>query len=260
MIVRALVSIAAVAAAVSSFASAWAAAGALAVARVAVLLSYDVPRSRTRWDGASRPREVVTAALPLGFVLMLIALTANVPRYAIEANLGTREVGVFAAVASFATTGSAMVNALGQSAVTRLARLFEAGDRAAFRRLAGRVVLLAGGLGITGVVLALAGGPWFLRSIYRPEYSAHAPLLVAVLVAAAPAYAAQMAGYVTTSTRAFGAQMPLLAVVAAVCATVSFAVVPVLGLYGAAVALGAAALVQLAGQLWIIREKLQWNA
>jgi hypothetical protein len=54
--------------------------------------------------------------------------------------------------------------------------------------------------------------------------------------------------------------MPLLAVVAAVCAAVSFAAVPALGLFGAALALGTAGVVQLAGQLWIIRERLQWRS
>jgi O-antigen/teichoic acid export membrane protein len=253
MILRAAVTLAGVAAALWWRTDATTVAAALLLARAATLIAYDLPHAGARYEGRDRPGEVLRAALPLGFVLMLVSLTANVPRYAIEKFLGTRELGAFAAVASFATTGAAVVNALGQSAVTRLARHFEAGESRAFRQLGTKLVLLAAALGLAGVAVAAFAGEVFLRLIYRPEYAAYAPLLVAMLAAATLGYAAQILGYISTSTRAFALQMPLLALVAGVCAAASFATVPRFGLYGAALAIGASACVQIAGQLWILR-------
>jgi O-antigen/teichoic acid export membrane protein len=59
---------------------------------------------------------IFRTALPLGLVLMLISLNTNLPRYVIEHRLGTRELGAFAAVASFMAAGTTIVNALGQAA------------------------------------------------------------------------------------------------------------------------------------------------
>ena len=100
------------------------------------MLLYDLPRSGFPPIARRSAAPVIRAALPLGIVLMLTSLTANLPRYSIERHLGTRELGLFAAVASFVTVGTTIANALGQSATTRLARLFEQGEFRAFRRLA----------------------------------------------------------------------------------------------------------------------------
>ena len=65
-----------------------------------------------------------------------------------------------------------------------------------------------------------------------------------------------MLGFVSTGLRAFKAQGVLLGVAAAVSALTSFAAVPVLGLYGAVVAIAAAGLVQLVGQIRILSRAL----
>ena len=101
---------------------------ALAAGRLLILLLYDRPRGSAgqslRCSGTGAQFEIFRTALPLGVVLMLVSLTSNVPRYAIERSLGATDLGIFAAVAAFLTVGSTIVNALGQSATPRLARYF----------------------------------------------------------------------------------------------------------------------------------------
>ena len=70
-------------------------------------------------------------------------------------------------------------------------------------------------------------------------------------------YAAVVLGYVVTSARSFLAQMPLLAVVAAVSAVGSWVLVPRMGLGGAALAVALAACVQIAGEVLILRKALR---
>jgi O-antigen/teichoic acid export membrane protein len=196
-------------------------------------------------------------ALPLGAVLMLVSLNTNIPRYAIEHHLGLRELGAFAAVVSFVTAGSTVVNALGQAATPRLARHFSIGDAAGFLRLAGKLGASVIGLGAAGVAAAFLLGPWVLTIAYRPEYADYSGLLVWVMGAAIPIYLAGVLGYAVTATRAFDAQAPLFAVVAAVCGIASWLLVPRLGLGGAAVALAATASLQVGGQLTILTRSLR---
>ena len=230
------------------------AAVALAAARLATLLAYDVragePLART--TTLRGQLTILRTALPLGTVLMLVTLNTNLPRYAIEQRLGTRELGAFAAVASLMTAGNTVINALGQSATPRLARHFSESDRPRFRRLVLQLIGLAVALGTAGVVSALLLGAPLLRILYRAEYGQYAGLLTAVMGAAIPIYIASTLGYVITSVRAFDAQLPLFCVVAASCAAASWLLVPRFGLMGAPMALAIAACVQAAGELAIL--------
>lgn len=231
--------------------------GAMAMARIAVLLAYDVPvASSGEPPGRTGVRvevEILRTSLPLGVVLMLIALTSSLPRYAIEQKLGTAELGAFAAVASFMTVGSTAMNALGQAATPRLARYFRAGQKSRFLRLTWQLVGMALVLGVAGVATAAFLGAWFLGWIYRPAYAAYAGLLVWVMAAGVANYVASALGYVITSTRSFAPQAPLHLAVAGGCGLASWLLVPRLGLRGAALALAIAAVVQIGGDLLILQ-------
>ncbi len=229
---------------------------ALVFSRAAILVSFDRPRAssgeRLRATGFNAQWRIFRAALPLGVALMLVSLTTNAPRYAIEARLGTRELGAFAAVASFITAGATLVNALGQSATPRLARHFSEGDRKRFRALALRLLCLTFAVGLAGVAAAALIGKFILSLIYRPEYAAYSGLFVAVMAAGTFSYTGATLGYIMTSARAFAPQMPLLAAAAATSAAASWVLIPAIGLPGAAAAIALAACVQIGGALLIL--------
>lgn len=261
MMARGLLSMTALGAVLWRTGSLLAAVGALAAGRLAVLLLYDRPVA-TRGESLARTGRRTQAgifrlALPLGVVLMLASLSANLPRYAIEARLGTAALGWFAAVASFMTVGSTVINALGQAATPRLARCFGSADRRSFARLAWRLCALACLLGAAGVAAALVIGGPVLALVYRPAYAAHAGLLVWAMAAAVATYVAGMLGYVITAARAFAAQAPLLVVVAGASGVASWLLVPRMGLQGAVLALAAAAVTQIAGEILILRGALR---
>ncbi len=237
-----------------------AALAALAAGRLIVLALYDHPVSLARreppgkdWDGEYA---ILRQALPLGLVLMLSSLTVNLPRYAIEARFGAAQLGAFAAVASFLTVGSTAANALGQSAMPRLARYYSANEARRFRRLAWQLMAVAGALGVSGVLVAMTVGKLVLRLVYRPEYAAYDGLLVWIMCAGMLNYTAVLLGYVITGARVYAAQAPLLILVAASSAVGSWFLVPRFGLNGAAMALAGAWLVQLAGETVILRRAL----
>jgi len=227
------------------------------LARLAVLLGFDlrqVPGNPAWRFGPSLRRQmrVLWIALPLGIVLMFNSLDANVPRYWIEHHQGERMLGIFSAIASLMTVGGTVVNALGQAATPRLAKLFSDGDRRAFRGLLARLLALGLGIGLAGIAVAAIGGRFILTLVYRPEYALHAGLLVAMMAAGAIGYLGSLLGYAITATRAFRVQAPLYGVVAASAAAGSFWLIPRYGLLGGAFAIGIAALVQVLGEIAIL--------
>jgi O-antigen/teichoic acid export membrane protein len=237
-----------------------AAVAALAAARIAVLLAHDRPVSKAGSQrvstGLSGQMEILRKAAPLGVALMLVSLSVNLPRYAIEHRFGAAELGAFAAVASFLTIGSTAANALGQSAMPRLARYYGAKDSRRFRALVWKLLAVAGSLGVSGVAVALLVGRFVLGVVYRPGYAAYAGLLAWVMCAGILCYVAIMLGYVITGARVYAAQAPLLVLVAASSAAGSWLLVPRLGLPGAALALALAWSVQIAGEAILLRRAL----
>lgn len=261
MILRGILSVAGLAVALWLTDSLVAGALALAVGRILVLLLYDKPAGSAGETLSMRGRawhsDVFVSALPLGIVLMLGALNTNLPRYAIEWAAGTRELGAFAAVASFITVGTTTVHALGQAAAPRMARAASRREAKRFRRLVLGTCAVAFLLGLAGVLTAAIGGRFFLALVYRPEFAAYSGLLTAVMAASIAQYVAVTLGYALTSARSFHAQIPLLSLVAATAAAASFLLMPRIGLAGAAWSLAAAGCVQTAGAAWLVHGVLR---
>lgn len=182
-------------------------------------------------------KQLVWLALPLGFVMMLISLNHNVPRYFIEQYLGERELGFFAAIAYLMVAGRMVVSALGQSASPRLARYYATGNSSAFRQLIIKSVIIGILLGGTAIIVALIAGENILTLIYQPEYAQYADLFAWVMVAAGISYVASFLGYGMTAARYFRIQMPLFFLSTAASTIACFWLIPIFKLQGAAIAL-----------------------
>jgi O-antigen/teichoic acid export membrane protein len=232
---------------------------ALALAWAGVLLAYDLPRNRAlaaahgagrlrpRWHGPTLLR-LARLALPLGVVMMLVALNTNIPRYIVEQALGTSALGIFAAIAALERIGTTFVSALGQAASPRLARAYAAGNETAYRALVLKLVAGGGALGIVGVLLALLVGQPVLALLYEETY-ARADVLAWVMLAAGLGYVASFLGYAATARRIIGWQPAILAATVSASLLASLLLVPAHSLVGAGQAMTIAAGVMVAGYL-----------
>jgi O-antigen/teichoic acid export membrane protein len=254
MIGRGLLSVSGMAAAVSLTHSAlWGAAWTV-VARALVLIFWDIPQARYRrvvrpgiWTLLRSQSKLAATAFPLGVVLMLGTLAANLPRYAIGKHRGLAELGLFAAVSSLISVGSTLMNALGTCAMPRLVKLHQHQRRREFASLAVALVLCGGLAGLVGILAAGAVGGPVLALLFRKEYAGSQALLVDMMIVGTVSYLAQGAGYVATALGAFWSQVPAVAGGAIVSAGLSFILIPRLGLSGGACAIGIASAVQFAG-------------
>ncbi len=239
----------------------------LAVAWALLLVLYDVRSGkmilrqlspmhsfrgvRPRWE----PRtlwKLTTLALPLGVVMLLISLNTNIPRYFIEHYFGTRDLGIFSAMAYLMVAGNTVVGALGQSASPRLAHYYAVGKRWAFTRLLLQLVGIAALLGLGGVLVVLLVGREILTLLYKPEYAVEVNAFVWLTAAAGIGYIASFLGYAMTAARYFKVQAPLSGLVTGATALACLWLVPRGGLSGAAFALLTSSVVQALGSLAIV--------
>jgi O-antigen/teichoic acid export membrane protein len=241
---------------------AWGAAAA-AMVSAAVLLCYDMrapqalrraaaPSARLsaedeRGGSAGQLWALARSALPLGVVMALVSLNANLPRYFIERHLGQVGLGHFAAMAQLMAAGNMVVTALAQSGSARLARHHARRERIAFITLLVKLMGVATLLGGAGVLVAAVAGPDLLVLLYRREFARNADVLVWLMVAAGVSYLAAVLGSGMTVARYFRAQVPLFAVTALTTAAASAWLVPEKGLVGGAIAVLLGILVQTAG-------------
>jgi O-antigen/teichoic acid export membrane protein len=205
--------------------------------------------------GHRRLWKLAMAGLPMGFVLMLVSLNINIPRYFIQQRLGMHELGIFSAIATLLVAGSVVTNAVGQAAAPRLAKCFANRDLLTFSILLAALVvasLTIGGLGFAGFVLF---GKKALALIYRPEYSARQDVLLWLMGSSGFFYLGSTLGYAVTAVRCFTPQVPLFAGAAITTAIGCMALVPSQGLRGAAIAILISALIQCSGNACLL-----WNS
>jgi O-antigen/teichoic acid export membrane protein len=239
----------------------WGIAG-VALARAIVLFTYDL-RERThslertsnwfRQDALLAPRldfraqrELLWVSLPLGIVVLLGCLSSSVPNFFIKHSLGEREVGIFAAIGFMVSVGNMAVVSLGQSAFTRLARAYTAGDFAAFGSLVGKLLGFGAAIGIGGMIVSRFAGREILTLLFRPEYAERADLLTWIMAAGGALYMAQFLGFGMTAAGFYNSQVILNILANAGLFAACYWFVPRRGLSGAILAMLIGALVQLA--------------
>jgi len=248
---------------------------ALVLARAVVLIGYDInkrtqlgPRNvdreraeeviaakkdalRPRWNWGTQS-ELFRTSITLGVIAMLVSLLPNIPRYFIQGSLGERALGIFTATAFLVSSGSLIVNALGQSAFVRLAKHYGAGDVAGFNSLLLKLLGIAAVLGLAGIGVAVFFGHMLLTLLYRPEYAEHTDVLIAMMVGGAMTYVSGLMASAVTSARCFARQIPVLATAVGAAALASMILVPKYGLLGAAFAVIITSTVLSAGEVLLL--------
>jgi O-antigen/teichoic acid export membrane protein len=216
---------------------------------------FNIAMPECRWDVQTLTK-LTWLSLPLGLMMMLISLNLNVPRYFIQNYLGDKLLGIFGALSYLIIAGNIVVNALCESASSRLAKYYAAAERRKFGMLLVKLMTICGGFGLGGMLLASISGKQVVTLLYRPEYAQYQEVFIWLMVAAGIGYVSSAVGYAVTAARYFRVQIPLFMVVTATSALGCLWLVPLLGLKGAALASVMAAVIQFLLNLGIIAHAL----
>jgi O-antigen/teichoic acid export membrane protein len=245
----------------------WGIAG-IGLARAIVLFGYDIsPRTQglvgksvkisesdelaPRFDMVVQ-RKLAWVSLPLGIVVLLGCLNSSIPNFFIKSALGDRDVGMFAAIGFAVSVGNMAVVSLGQSAFTRLARAYAAGNLTAFSALLGKLLACGAAMGLAGMIISKLAGREILTILFRPDYAQRVDLLPWLMAAGGVLFMAQFLGFGMTAANFYNSQ-----VVVNILANLSLFLgcnwlVARQGLLGAILAMLIAAVVQLVGSIVIL--------
>ncbi len=245
----------------------WGLAG-VVLARASVFIGYDICErthglgEQSKWftrNEALTPRfdlrvhrELLWTSLPLGIVVLLTSLYSTVPAYFIKHSLGERDLGIFTAIGFMISVGNMAVVSLGQSAFTRLARSFAAGNLAAYSSLLAKLLAFGVTLGACGMVVSKLAGREILTILFRPEYAERAELLPWIMAAGGVLFMAQFLGFGMTAAGFYNSQV-ILNILANLSLFAScYWLVARQGLLGAIFAMLIAAIVQLTGSALVL--------
>ncbi len=197
-------------------------------------------------------------ALPLGIVMALISLQANMPRYILEAYGGAEALGYFGAMAYPMMAGLMVVGAMGQAASPRLANDFRQ-NLPAYRTQLRKLLTLGLGLGVALVAGTILLGRPFL-SLYGASYTAYFHEFIVLAIAAAIQIIGSCFGYALTAARVFRTQVMLTGGSCFAATVAGFLLIPQWGIMGAALTMLATAMVTAimfaATTQWAIRKQL----
>jgi len=152
----------------------------LAFLWTAVFILHDLPLA---WSGERtgytssytfEPQRIFHLAcqsFPLGIGVGLNALSANLPRYFVGSLLGTYSLGIFAALAYVGVAARLLYLPLIYTVMPRLARLYQAGDRAKFLNLLSTALVLGVAISAGTLILLKQVSRPLLTLVYTPEYS-----------------------------------------------------------------------------------------
>jgi len=222
----------------------------LALAWSCILAVIDMPAARQiarlgptfEW---STIVELARVAVPLGGVACMTSLIPNVPRYSIEAHLGSTALGYFAAMGYLMVAALQPVLALGVAAVPRLATAYTS-SLPEFQRLVRRLVAFGIACGVATIVVIVVMGRPLLKYAYSSDYALNSPVLSWLAIATSLSFVTSMLTYGITAARRFKPQLVGSSIALMVCIGATGLLVPRYGLTGAAWALIAAEAARLA--------------
>lgn len=265
LMVRGVLSVGAFGAAFLSTGSLPAAVATLVLTWTAVLLAYDLWRAREVMGEAHAffrvrgiaLKKLLVLCVPVGVVMTLSSVNVNLPRYLLVKYMGQAELGIFASMAYLVIAATLIINALGESATARLARMFANHDRAGFWRVMQTLLLTAAVIPVAGVPIALLFGHKLLTLLYRPEYAEHVSVLVILVVTTGLTAVGSFMGYGLTATRSFRIQPVILGTTTLMTLVLCVLMIPRLGLNGAALALLGSGIVYAGGNALALRNSLR---
>ena len=227
----------------------------LLVARVTVLLSYDIPMARIAAkqsvfrkiaDNAAsnsitsmaRMRRLLLAGAPLGITAALMSLTTNVPRYIIPEFFDKQTLGLFVSIAVVLQAGTLIFRAIELPAIPRLARLLDRRDRVGFWKLLHSLFAIFSGIGLAGCVVSLLIGPQLLVFVFNNQFRTLGGVLALLTLATSITQIAGMVESALIAARMTRVQVPMHLLTTVSCLLLCLWLIPAYELYGAVLALG----------------------
>ena len=180
-------------------------------------------------------KKLFLLALPLGWSALLISLRTNIPRYFIEIDIGTIELGVFAITGYLIHLLGIVVAALGRTACPRLAEYAADKEYNKFLKLLYALLLSAFVLGISGLIASIFWGGEILSFFYGQEFYKYNIYLTYMMIIGLISYVSGFLNYALESLRIFKKHFIISLISTLVCLISCYILVDDYGILGACI-------------------------
>jgi O-antigen/teichoic acid export membrane protein len=212
---------------------------------------WSVLAPRFRW---LEMRRLAWLSLPLGLAAMVGSLQLMMPRYVIEFQLGTAEVGYFTALVYLVNAMAMMLNSFGYALLTEMAHAFSAGRFREYTLISVVNSAMGGMIGLIAFGVCAVYGHFILTHLYAPEYAALTGVFAIIMASGIARCAATMLHFSLLAARQFKAIMTRQYILTLITAALCVVLIHMDGLRGAAWAMVGSSVAQLllvAGAIWI---------
>ncbi|WP_155886722.1 lipopolysaccharide biosynthesis protein [Actibacterium atlanticum] len=210
---------------------------------VSIQLLHDFPGVRRSGETIALDRDWgrIVALLRntafLGLGQFFAALQTSLPRFFVEAMLGTTAMAFFTAVSVLQRATISLFNTLEQAIGWRLSQIWASGNRDRFFSMLRKMLAVAVGLGILGMGLAWAIGEPFLALFFGPEYAAAYGLLMWIAAAISMRLISSVVQTALTAQRRFGSFGTVQTIALIVTVPFTYLGIQLYGLEGAGMAI-----------------------
>jgi O-antigen/teichoic acid export membrane protein len=242
---------------------------ALLVAWLSLLILYDLPNAVKLGHGSTtqpgyrikkhfhQAKLLLTKTLPLAFVALICSVTTNLPRYFLESIAGTRDLGLYAAMAYLGIGLTLIAAGVGHAILPSLGRAWDPGSVGVFRSRYYQLLRIATVIGTGGIIFSLFLGKAILGIVYGAEYQEQSHVFVLIMIAAGLNMIGLYQWYTMTAMRMLRHQLILSSAVLLTLTALCSILVSRLGLAGAALAEILCALFQVCIGGWLITNKFR---
>ena len=181
-------------------------------------------------------KRLLIITFPLGVTLCINVLYQGFPRMLLAKYHGVELLGIFSGISYLIVVGSTVINAMGQSAIPRLAKYAKKGQND-FDKLLSKLFFMSMVVGVLGILFAAVFSDLFLSFVYSSEFLGQRKLFVLLMVLALIMYMSGVAGSALTSMQCFKEQAYISIVCIAVLIFASFPLIKSMQAEGATYAM-----------------------
>ncbi|HAY3551970.1 oligosaccharide flippase family protein [Elizabethkingia meningoseptica] len=176
--------------------------------------------------------------LPLGIVMLIISLNANVSKYFLEAYVGTEAQAVYSSISYLLIVGVFILDAFGQAFVPRLNIYYWNKEAIKFKKLAFLFITGSFFIGLILYICSSLFGETILNLLFNKRIAQYASFLASYMLVSILIFIASSLGYVLTSIREFKIQPYINGTVLLFNLALSFLLIKSYGLDGTIIVLG----------------------
>lgn len=204
-------------------------------------------------------KKLFIKCFPLGIVVLIISLNANIAKYFLENYEGRDIQGVFSSLSYILIVGIFIVDALGQTFVPRLSNYYYEKKLKNFKEIAVIFISISVLIGLGLAVVSFFFGDYILKFLFNAEIAKYSSFFSKYMFVSILTFIASSLGYILTSIGEFKIQPFINGTILIANFILSYFLIKAYGLDGTVITLAVCFIIQIIFTLIVLRRKLLIN-